>query len=234
MKKSLLICFLLVSAASLAQDKPLEPTQTEAALTVFVTDLKNKPREGEHITFTSLKTQKEYSGVTKKDGKFYILIPKGETYKVGYKAFSDTMQYAELPIPLAKDTLLSFEFQLKYDLPKTYTLDNVYFDTGKSTLRPESYKELNELAEFLLARKNMVIEIAGHTDNVGQKDANLKLSQERANAVRNYLIKKGVNPDNVVAKGYGDSQPIALNDTDGGKQKNRRTEVRIIKENQAP
>jgi len=231
MKNLILIIALIASAKIFAQDKPLDPTLTEAALTVFVTDLKDKAREGEVITFTSLKTKKEYSGVTKKDGKFYILIPKGETYKVGYKAFSDTMQYANLPIPVAKDTLLSFEFQLKYDLPKTYTLDNVYFDTGKSTLRADSYKELNELAEFLIQKKNMVIEIAGHTDNVGAKDANLKLSADRANAVRNYLIKKDVKAENVQAKGYGDMQPVATNDTDAGKQKNRRTEVRIIKDN---
>ena len=231
MKKIIPIIALIISANSFAQDKPLEPTKTEVALTVFVTDLKDVPREGEQITFTSVQTKKKYGGVTKKDGKFYILIPKGETYKVGYKAFSDTMQYTTLPIPVAKDTMLSFEFQLKYDLPKTYTLDNVYFDTGKSILRVESYKELNELAEFLLVKKNMVIEIAGHTDNVGQKDANIKLSLDRANAVRNYLIKKGVNPNNLQAKGYGDTQPIASNDNDSEKQKNRRTEVRIIKEN---
>lgn len=231
MKKIILALVLFCPTEIFAQDKPLEPTLTEAALTVFVTDLKDKPREGEQITFTSLKTKQQYSGVTKKDGKFYLLVPKGDTYKVGYKAFSDTMQYANLPIPAAKDTLLAFEFQLKYDLPKTYTLDNVYFDTGKSTLRAESYKELNELAEFLLVKKNMVIEIAGHTDNVGQKEANMKLSQDRANAVRNYLIKKGVKPENIQAKGYGDTQPVAANDTDAGKQKNRRTEVRIIKEN---
>src|SRR5687768_9950371 len=113
MNKITLIFALLLSIRFFGQDKPLDPTPTEAALTVLVTDLKDKPREGELITFTSLKTKKEYSGVTKKDGKFYILIPKGETYKVGYKAFSDTMQYANLPIPVAKDTLLSFEFQLK-------------------------------------------------------------------------------------------------------------------------
>ena len=79
-------------------------------------------------------------------------------------------------------------------------------------------------------KKTMVIEIAGHTDNVGQPEANKKLSQDRADAVRNYLIKKGVKALNVQAKGYGDSQPIATNNSDAGKQKNRRTEVRIIKE----
>lgn len=229
--KNILFPLLLLSASMQAQvPKTMEPTMTEALLTVFVSDMQDGPRQGESVTFESIQTKKQYSGVTKDDGKFYLLLPKGQTYKVMYKSFTDEMDYTTFPMPLAKDTLLSFEFQLKYDLPKTYTLDNVYFDTGKSTLRSESFKEIDELAEFLLLKKSMVIEIAGHTDNVGQKDANLKLSQDRANAVRDYLIKKGVKPANVQAKGYGDSQPVATNDTDAGKQRNRRTEVRIIKE----
>jgi outer membrane protein OmpA-like peptidoglycan-associated protein len=106
----------------------------------------------------------------------------------------------------------------------------VFFDSGKSTLKPESAKELNELVEYMGLKKTMVVEIAGHTDNAGNKDANQKLSEERANAVRDYLIKKGIAADRVIAKGYGDTQPIADNTTEAGKQKNRRTEVRTIKE----
>jgi outer membrane protein OmpA-like peptidoglycan-associated protein len=224
--------FLLAWAFAAAAQPPtnLQPTMTDALLTVNVTDMKDNPREGEAITFESTKTKKQYSGVTKTDGKFYLLVPKGDTYRVMYKAFTDEMDYTTFDMPLAKDTLLSFEFQLKYDLPKTYTLDNVYFDTGKSTLRPESFKEIDELAEFLLLKKGMVIEIAGHTDNVGKPEANLKLSQDRADAVRNYLIKKGVAADHVQAKGYGDTQPVGNNDTDAGRQRNRRTEVRVLKE----
>ena len=79
-------------------------------------------------------------------------------------------------------------------------------------------------------KKSMVVEIAGHTDNVGNKDANQKLSEDRANSVRNYLIKKGITTERILAKGYGDTQPVADNSTDAGKQKNRRTEVRTIKE----
>jgi outer membrane protein OmpA-like peptidoglycan-associated protein len=231
MKKYFLF-FLILSAYRLVAQPPpeMQPTMTDALLTVLVTDMKDNPRDGESVIFESLKTKKQYSGVTKSDGKFYLLVPKGQTYKVMYKAFTDEMEYTQFDMPPAKDSLLSFEFQLKYDLPKTYTLDNVYFDTGKSTLRPESYKEIDELAEFLLLKKNMIVEIAGHTDNVGKPEANLRLSQDRADAVRNYLLKKGVKPDHVQARGYGQTQPISTNDTDAGRQKNRRTEVRIIKE----
>ena len=76
----------------------------------------------------------------------------------------------------------------------------------------------------------MEIEIAGHTDNVGTIESNIKLSKERANSVRNYLIKKGISAKRVIAKGYGETQAVADNLTPQGRKKNRRTEVRIIKE----
>ncbi|MCC7303291.1 MAG: OmpA family protein [Bacteroidia bacterium] len=229
MKKLLLIAFVLMTGMVIGQNS-LKPTATEALLTVLVTDMKENPREGESITFVNSSSGKEYGGITQSDGKFLLLVPKGAKYKVKYKAFSEDFQYTEFDMPLAKDTLLSFEFQLKYDLPKTITLDNVYFDTGKSTFRPESYTELNKLLDYLKLKKNMVIEIGGHTDNVGKPESNLKLSGDRANAVRDWLIKNGIPADRIVAKGYGDTSPVASNDTEGGKQKNRRTEVKILKE----
>lgn len=221
---------LLIPFLAMGQPADMKPTMTEALLTVFVTDMKDNPREGESVKFESLTTKKVYSGITKADGKFYLVVPKGVAYKVTYRSFTDETEYTNFEIPPAKDSLLSFEFQIKFDMPKIYTLDNVYFDTGKSTLRPESYKEIDQLAEFLLQKKGMVIEIAGHTDNVGKPDANKKLSQDRADAVRNYLIKKGVKADRVQAKGYGDTSPIATNNSDAGKQRNRRTEVKVLKE----
>lgn len=230
MKPLRFLLLLLLPLTAHAQPANMQPTLTDALLTIWVTDMKDNPREGESVKLESAKTKKAYSGVTKADGKFYLVVPKGDTYKVSYRSPANETEYASLPIPVAKDSMLSFELQIKYDMPKTYTLDKVYFDTGKSTLRPESYKEIDNLAEFLLQKKNMVIEIAGHTDNVGKREANQKLSQDRADAVRNYLIKKGVKAANVLAKGYGDTQSIATNDSDAGKQKNRRTEVRILKE----
>jgi outer membrane protein OmpA-like peptidoglycan-associated protein len=109
-------------------------------------------------------------------------------------------------------------------------LNDVLFDNAKSTLRPESSKELNQLAEYLNLKKTLVIEIAGHTDNVGRPEANQKLSEDRANSVRQYLIKKGIAAERLIAKGYGDTVPVEDNSTAAGKQKNRRTEVRIVSE----
>jgi outer membrane protein OmpA-like peptidoglycan-associated protein len=121
-----------------------------------------------------------------------------------------------------------FIVTVKFEPARSYRLDNVYFDIGKYSLRPESFKELNELVEYMKWRENEKIEIAGHTDNVGTDADNLKLSQNRAEAIKQYLIKKGISANRVIAKGYGASQPVADNSTDEGKQKNRRTEVKIL------
>jgi outer membrane protein OmpA-like peptidoglycan-associated protein len=210
-----------------SRSQTLEPTETQALLTVVVVDKAQKALEGETVTFVAEKDQKKYSGVTKADGKFDILVPEGDSYKVQYKAFSENQDYNVLKMPSVEGTV-NFEYKLIISPPKNYTLDNVFFDTGKSTLKPESSTELNELAEYMLLKKGLAIEIAGHTDNVGNKDANLKLSQDRANSVKAFLVKKGIAAERVIAKGYGDTQPIADNATDEGKKKNRRTEVRSV------
>jgi outer membrane protein OmpA-like peptidoglycan-associated protein len=227
MKNFILFIFAIASVNSFSQK--LEPTETQALLTVIVVNDKVKPLEGEKVSFLATKDKKVYSGITKADGKFQLLVPKGDKYKVQYKAVGGNEDYNTLDMP-AVEGQIEFEYKLTIVPPKIYTLDNVFFDTGKATLKPESSKELNELAEYMQLKKSMVVEIAGHTDNVGNKDANQKLSEDRANSVRNYLIKKGITAERIVAKGYGDTQPIADNTSDAGKQKNRRTEVRTIKE----
>ena len=121
-----------------------------------------------------------------------------------------------------------FKVNIKFEAARSYTLDNVQFDFGKATLRPESFTELGELVSYLKNKDNIKVEIAGHTDNVGKDADNLKLSQQRADAIRNYVIKKGIQPARIIAKGYGAAEPIADNDTDEGRQLNRRTEVRVL------
>ncbi len=98
----------------------------------------------------------------------------------------------------------------------------VLFDFDKTEIRPEAYPFLDEVADILRKNPQIKVEIQGHTDSVGPAEYNLKLSQRRAEAVRRYLIDKGIAPERLIAKGYGESHPIAPNDTAAGRAQNRR------------
>ena len=107
-------------------------------------------------------------------------------------------------------------------------LKNVFFETAKFNLLDDSRAELDKLVDFLKFNNTIVIEISGHTDNVGDKKANILLSQNRAKAVNDYLISHGIVQQRLKFKGYGDTQPIASNDTPEGRQQNRRTEFKVL------
>ena len=106
-------------------------------------------------------------------------------------------------------------------------LRNVFFDTGKSTIRPESYPELDRLVKLMNDVATLKIELSGHTDNTGSATSNQTLSQSRAQAVVDYLAGKGIAKTRMVAKGYGSDRPVASNDSAEGRQENRRTEFEI-------
>lgn len=223
--------FIFIFAAiaihfSLQAQKP-QATETQASVTVYVHQENKGPEVGEVITFTGQKAKRSYTTTTGIDGKGYLLLPEGDVYEVKYRDIVVDKTYANVEIP-SKEGRASFEVEIIYEPAKKITLDNVYFDFGKATIKPESYQTLNDLVDYMKRKKNIKIEIAGHTDNVGGDDANLKLSQSRAESVRNYLISKGVEAVRITAKGYGETMPVESNDTEGGRAKNRRTEVKVL------
>lgn len=226
MKRLLLLSAITCIYTSKAQT--LQPTEKDALLNVLVVNDKKKPQANQTVSFVSPADGKTFFGITDQQGKFSLLLPVGLKYKVKYKAFNTHKETATLDIPNEKR--LTFDYTITITPPRTFTLDNVFFDSGKSTLRPESGKELNELAEYMNLKPSLIIEIAGHTDNVGEAEANQKLSESRAVAVKQYLEKKGIAGERISPKGYGDTQPVADNATPQGRQKNRRTEVRVISE----
>jgi OmpA-OmpF porin, OOP family len=118
---------------------------------------------------------------------------------------------------------------INYQVGNRIKLSNIFFDFDKATLLPESEKELNKLADILEDYPHMEIEIGGHTDNVGTVVYNQKLSEQRAKAVVEYLIKKDTNQKKISYKGYGSSMPIADNTDETGRQQNRRVEFQILK-----
>src|SRR5438045_2778031 len=107
-------------------------------------------------------------------------------------------------------------------------LNNIFFETKKFDLDPKSQVELDKLVQLLNDNPTVKIEISGHTDNVGKPADNLTLSNNRAKSVITYLISKGIAAQRLVAKGYGETKPVADNKTDEGRAKNRRTELRVI------
>ena len=143
-----------------------------------------------------------------------------------YLLYSENFQieknYTELE-PYFKNIALK-----RPEVGETFVLRNVFFDFDKSTLKKESEVELNKLVDYLTSNKGIKIEIGGHTDNQGSQSYNERLSNDRAKAVYDYLVNKGINSDRMSYKGYGMSKPIATNDTEEGRSLNRRTEFTIV------
>ena len=124
------------------------------------------------------------------------------------------------------------ESKVRVTEEKIEILDRVYFDTSKATIKPRSFDVLNQVASVLKANKTKIVrvEVQGHTDNQGNTQNNLELSQRRAEAVVEYLVSKGVSKDTLEAKGYGEAKPIKSNDTDKGRAMNRRVEFKILEQ----
>lgn len=224
----MLFLFMITGLTLFAQNK-LRPDEQHAHLSVTVTDAKGNIRVGEEIVMIGTKSKKSFSGISDPRGKFEILIPKGDVYRIKVSAMGTEIDNSSLEVP-NQPGLFTSEMIVRFEIPLSVTLENVLFETGSAKLNPISFKSLDDLVRFMKRKTTMVIEISGHTDNVGKDESNRELSQKRADAVRGYIIEKGIAPNRVLAKGYGSVQPVADNGTEAGRRKNRRTEVHILKE----
>lgn len=205
-------------------------TTEKAALLISVADYDHKPIAKDKVLFIGRKSKQTYSVITGENGKARLNLPSGEIYDIKIDALGDALEYNTLEIPSIPPGYAFAEMQLiiEYRLPEMMTLSGLHFETGKATIQPESIPQLKQLAEYLVRKANMKIAIGGHTDNVGSSESNLLLSQQRADAVRNYLIAQEVASERMKSVGYGASTPVADNATADGKAKNRRTEIRVI------
>jgi len=161
-------------------------------------------------------------------GIYKVTVPPG-TYSVKIEAADYVPESA--PIVLAKDETKIQNFTLK-PVPKVgekVVLKGITFDFNSAVIRPTSYPVLDDAAKVFQAKPNMRVEISGHTDSVGSDSYNQKLSYQRANAVRDYLIRyHNIDPTRLIAVGYGESQPIADNRTKYGRDENRRIEFKVL------
>jgi len=170
-------------------------------------------------------------------GAYFFVLNRGQNYNISYEAKGYLFHSENINVPkvaeysdMRKDVVLD-----KVEAGAKVVLNNIFFDSNKSTLRKESKVEIDKLIALMKEYPEVVIEVSGHTDNKGNDAANMTLSQARSQAVVNALIKKGANKQNLIAKGYGETAPIAPNTLPNGKpdvkgmQQNRRVEMKIVK-----
>lgn len=163
-------------------------------------------------------------------GKFLVSLPSGKNYGIAVKAEGYLFHSENFDIPAATNYQeINKDIRLKKASVGTkIVLRNIFFDLAKATLRAESNTELDRLTTVMNENPQLKIEISGHTDNQGSLELNTKLSEARAKAVVDYLISKGISTGRLTFKGYAFSQPIAPNDTDEGRQENRRVEFKVM------
>lgn len=163
---------------------------------------------------------------------FTVTIPESKEYRLSVEADGYVFQNLDVSMPAStkEPQTITRSVQLrKLRVGTRSVLRNIYFDFNKASFQQESYNELNKLEEMMAKNPGMVIEISGHTDNIGSKSYNKKLSQLRANAVKNYLVNKGIDARRIKAVGYGEERPLASNDDEKeGRELNRRVEFKVL------
>lgn len=176
---------------------------------------------GEDEPFTIIVTDStsgKFSATVEEQGPFMIEVEANN-----YFFMNEIYKFPE------GETFTSKDFNLKkMETGVTFVVNNILFNSGKATLKPGSFVEIDKLANLLLKNPSVRIEVSGHTDNVGSASVNKKISKSRALTVKNYIVSRGVEQDRIEFKGYGFDQPIAPNDTEEGRSKNRRVEVKIL------
>lgn len=219
--KRCMILLSLISMNAFGQTAPIKVT---------VLNFKNEPYEGDKVYFVAQDRSGTFSGITDKKGQFHIDLPPGTVYDIKIKSIGDEVEYNTIEVPTLEEGQFFQEMELtiSYQAAKSYELSALQFETGKSVLKSTSYHLLDDLIEIMKLKPTMRIEIGGHTDSDGDDSANLTLSQQRADAVRNYLISRGIAANRMISKGYGETRPKAYNTSAEGKALNRRTEIKIL------
>ena len=198
----------------------------------IVTDIKTKEPLEAAVEIIDLEKNvavyQDYSAAD--DGDFLATLTAGKNYglnvsKDGYLFYS--ANFSLVGREAKEPFILSIELS-PIEIGNKVILNNIFFDTNKYDIKPDSKAELQKLIDFLTLNSTIHVEISGHTDNVGNTQLNQVLSQNRAKAVYQYLVTGGINPARLVYKGYGDTQPIVPNTSDDNRSKNRRTEFKII------
>ncbi len=226
-----------IKKAQGATPSKIKANKTHAALKLVVVDKKKGPLEGISISVTGSKDKKKlYAAPTDSTGYTELLVPAGQDYEIVYLSLGFSETAATLPIPNKPNQNVRLTLRYTRILPKRtvagaesgIVLGGITFDTGKATIRSESFSQLDKVVEYMAHKPGARVEISGHTDSVGNKAANKALSLRRAKACVAYLVKKGIDKSRLSAVGYGDERAVASNATPEGREKNRRIEAREL------
>lgn len=202
--------------------------------TVSVVDASTKKALDAKIGMQGLRDNVVVGSANKGTGvkEFTIVSPEAKEYRLsveieGYVFVNQSMKI-EGAGATAKSLTKTIEMQ-QLVVGVSSILRNIYFDFDKATFKNESYNELNKLERMMKQNESLMVEISGHTDNIGGKAYNLQLSKRRAEAVKDFLTSKGIDARRVTAVGYGETKPLASNDDEvDGREINRRVEIKVL------
>ena len=221
---------LLYSDTTIYVDIPLAPVAKNLVLKGSVYDHKTNKQIGAQLEMVLREKKMPSKKIAAVRGSYqqeiddlgwYIITASAE----GYLNTVDSVWINDREVtPVTKDIFLQ-----PIEVGVTVRLKNIYFDFDKTTLKNESFPELNKVVDFLKQNPSVEIEISGHTDNKGSDDYNETLSQGRSEAVVNYIISQGIDSFRLTAHGYGEAKPIDTNDSDEGRANNRRVEFTVMK-----
>lgn len=227
-------------AAHGVKESKLKPTKTEALMKFIVVDKADeKPIPGIVVSLVSKDGKKFYTEETDALGYSEVLVPVGQDYELVYlslgkKDINAKVSVKDKPNQNIKLTLRYKKRVVEKKAPAEaanepgFVLDGVNFQSGKATILPESFPRLDSVLEFMTHKKSVRIIITGHTDNVGKPASNKLLSEKRAQACKDYMVERGIDASRIEAVGFGDEQPIAPNETEEGRQRNRRIEAKEL------
>jgi outer membrane protein OmpA-like peptidoglycan-associated protein len=191
----------------------------------------NKPIQAT-VVFENMKDGSIYDKVATvgPEAEYELILPLGS--KFGFYAdaenFLSENQTISTENRILNEVVKRDLFVVPLEVGQSIRLNNIFFESGLATLSQESFHELNRILPYFEKFQHLKIEISGHTDAIGSDAANKLLSEERAKSVREYLIKKGIPEEKIEAIGYGESSPVATNDTAEGRQLNRRVEFKVL------
>ncbi|QHV96243.1 OmpA family protein [Spirosoma endbachense] len=240
--RALLILFvhLAIATVGYSQQQKTPVKQQKTLFTINAIDGKTSEELPARFTIHAKRAKRKFDGQSQLGHPYAFVLTGSDTLTV----ITKTPGYyeSEEVMVISCDTCPNYGYAVRLDkedpkadsifrdlqVNQAFRLDNVYFDQGSYVPKSESYPQLNKLVKTLITTPKLVIEIAGHTDNGGDRRLNVLLSENRAKVIRSYLARKGIAESRLRANGYGDTRPAAPNDSEENKRQNRRVEFVVL------